>query len=127
VPTPGNFVERKAAVLFSFDGVGDFLEGKLMNCDQVVIKDKKTGQPKKVWQFTVFDAQQKQGYKIIGTWDICAKLGRDDVGSNVRITFIGLDKTIVKNDTPMKVFEVLIEEKQRRDANPEITDEDIPF
>jgi hypothetical protein len=127
VASRGNFVERRAAKLFSFDGVGEFLEGRLADCDQVVIQDKKTKMPKKVWQFTIFNRAERQGYKILGTADLVSKLSRDDVGSSVRITFIGVDNTVVKEGTPMKIFQVLIEERQRPQQSTEITDEDIPF
>jgi hypothetical protein len=115
--------ERAAPVLFEFKAVGDLLEGELFAVDKIKIKDRDTGQPKIVMQYT-FITEGDVVMKCLGTYDLNTKLRPSDVGLFVEICFKDVD--VSKNN--MRIFTVKIEEK--RSANfadgTQITDEDIP-
>jgi hypothetical protein len=66
--------------------------------------------------------------KLLGTYDLVAKLTRRHVGCAVRIKYRGEDPTVSKNGNAMKIFDVQIKgtPSSSGDGSP-ITDEDIPF
>lgn len=116
--------ERMAPVLLEFKYAGDLLEGELLSVDKIKIKDKATGQPKVVMQYT-FAGADGGTVKCLGTYDLNTKLRPSDVGLWVEICFKDVDAS--KNN--MHVFSVKIEEKPKAAFSDGlvITDEDIPF
>lgn len=116
--------ERAAPVLFEFKAVGDLLEGELFAVDKIKIKDRDTGQPKFVMQYT-FITEGDVVMKCLGTYDLNTKLRPSDVGLWVEICFKSVDES--KNG--MRIFSVKIEEKRVATFTDgtQITNEDIPF
>lgn len=104
---------------------GDVVEGKLVSIERIAIK----GQPG--IRYTV---QKEDGEYVsfFGTWQLNTKLRKDDVLHYVRIVCEGEDTGVKRGDNNMKVFTVQVSEKiaaaySTDRANPDITDDDIPF
>ena len=125
--------ERKAPELFSFKAEGDMLDGILIRVDAISIKDKTTGQPKRVSQYT-FHRINGDVVKMLGTYDIDCKILPGDVGLFIEVVYVGENREVRRGDNFMKVFRVQVEEKKMAAAasgkfadGTEITDADIPF
>lgn len=125
-------VERKAPELFQFKAEGEVIDGILIRVDPIMIKDKKTFQPKRVSQYT-FQRTSGDVVKMLGTYDIDSKVMPGDVGRFVEIVYVGENREVKRGNNFMKVFRVQVEDKPAANAGnkfndgTEITDEDIPF
>lgn len=114
---------KNAPDLVKFDKPGVSIAGRLLSCSMIEIEKKH------VIQYLI-TADGKKVFKFLGTFDLAQKLGKSDVGSLVRIEYLGEDKNVSRNGNSMKVFDV----QTKRDggmpaqtASNTITDEDIPF
>lgn len=123
--------EAKAPELFAFKTAGDFIDGILLSIQKVTLKDKETGKPKEVIEYTI-EREDGGRARVLTSADLAQKISMAHRGGFVSITYLGLDDSIEKNGNKMRRFEVLTE---HRDAaapkvnahGVEITDEDIPF
>lgn len=105
---------------------GDFIEGTLTGIQQVQIKDKSA-----IRYIVQLDSGEMVCF--LGTWQINSKLRPADKGHRIIVCCKGEDVMVKRGDNCMKVFEVQVS-RERVDgnhlpssANPEITDDDIPF
>jgi hypothetical protein len=119
-------VKREAPEMVEFKAHGDLLEGKLISALKVKIKDKKTGQPKMVMEYT-FLGEDRKTRKCLGSYDLDTKIFPTDVGFWAEITYVA-DKDVPSGK--MRIFDVSFEEIVPSAAfadGTQITDADIPF
>lgn len=120
--TEQGFTERKAPELVTFDKPGSRIAGRLLAVSQITIENKP------VTQFIL--SNEKDVFKVLGTYDLTQKINRRDVGALVIIEYLGEDERIKSKGHAMRVFHVQVkrddQSKTFADGSP-ITDEDIPF
>lgn len=115
--TPSN-----APDLWKWEKPGQILTGLLLSITPAVIENKPVRQ-------MLFQISAEHQVKCLQTYDLMQKIGRQHVGSEMRITYLGEDETVKRGDNAMKVFDVQYKRPEGappRDTGP-ITDEDIPF
>lgn len=101
-------VEREAAELFKFSGVGDFVKGVLIGAEFIVLKENR----QRVMEFQIDDLETGRFWKVRGTWDINQKLRPSDIGSYVQIVYKGEDPNIGRGDNKLKLFAVAVEARK---------------
>lgn len=131
VKSSDGFEERTAPELLKWEKPGTQMTGIFRSLEEVELTDPDTKQKKNAWQY-ILEAENGNGsVKFFGTFDLLQKLTRKDLGRVVRITFTGLDESVVKNGNAMKVFTVFVRTtKAKAEPNAhglDITDKDIPF
>jgi hypothetical protein len=116
----------EAPTMIKFEKPGQEICGKLFAVILVEVGDKK------VVQYVIdFDGKR---FTFLGTYDLVQKIGRQHVGCELRIKYLGDDEKIQRRGNSLKVFDVLFRGDPKKvpqggsftDGSP-ITDEDIPF
>ena len=102
-----------------FENEGTIVSGKLLRIDMIEVNGKDT--PK----FTV-DEGPDGITQFLGTADINAKLRREHVGHEIFVRFVGKDHGVVKNNNPMRLFDVAVKPLPEAQKTGPITDEDVP-
>jgi hypothetical protein len=123
-----NWIERKPPKKFDF-AEGAVLVGILVSHETGMLRDKQTGQPKKVNRYTVEDQDSKETVFFHGTVQLDSMLRPNDVGHFVSVTCTGEDKEAGRNKNAMKLFKVLISERAApgwADDGSRIMDADLP-
>ncbi len=126
-------VERKSPELVQFDSPGVFVSGVLRDVGIVDVRERDkqgnlTGKISKVAQITFFNEDEQRPYKILGTYDLNAKISRADVGKYCEVTYLGDDKDVGRNGNQMKKFKVEFEADGKKFSDGStITDDDLPF
>lgn len=113
-PEPG-WETKDTPELVKFDKPGVILAGELLSCTTIEIERKPVTQ----YLITI---DGKKIFKFLGTFDLVQKLGRADVGSLVRIEYLGEDEKVSRNGNAMKVFDVHTKKREQgppeRDSRP---------
>lgn len=112
---------QSAPELIAWERPGQEIAGVLVGMAHVEVNRKQ------VLQYTL--ALDEKRFKLLATYDLTQKLGKQHLGHAVRIKYLGDDQTISRNGNAMKVFDVLIKQEKEAGAiaGGPITDEDIPF
>jgi hypothetical protein len=116
--TPSN-----APDLWKWEKPGQLLTGVLLSLTRAEIDRKAVTQ-------MLFQVSSEHQVKCLQTYDLMQKIGRQHIGTEMRITYLGEDENIKRGDNAMKVFDVQYKRPEgvpARDTGPAITDEDIPF
>lgn len=111
-----------APELWKWDKPGTILSGTLLALTRAEIDKKPVVQ-------MLFQITTTTQVKCLQTYDLMQKIGRQHIGSQMRITYLGEDPDVKRGDNHMKVFDVQFKRPEgmpARDSGP-ITDEDIPF
>jgi hypothetical protein len=116
--------ERKEPVFVEFAD-GECVEGVFVGIEKIEVGDDKKPTPR----FTLFRLEDEQFISFLGTYQLCAKLRKRDLGHFVSVRYEGENVSIGKQKgNAMKMFKILIS----RDAVPNahgliIADLEIPF
>lgn len=116
------YTTLQAPDMMKFERPGQSLAGRLQLVGPIQLKGKN------VIQYTIAHDDGRKT-KLLGTYDLVQKLGREHIGCLVRITYRGEDPEIRRGENAMKVFDVQVKRDASapdRESAP-ITDEDIPF
>jgi hypothetical protein len=108
---PFNMVERKEPTLVKFAD-GERVHGLLVGVELIEI-DKK-----RVVRYVVQDLESGELSAFLGTYQINAKLRRDDVGRVIDVRYEGTDPNIAKNGNPMRRFKIMVSDILLSDAKP---------
>jgi hypothetical protein len=118
-----NMIERKDPKFVQF-GDGETVSGILVGIEKIDVGGKPAA------RYTVQDLESKEMVSFLGTYQINAKLRREDVGHVVDVRCEGSDPKVARNGKPMKLFKVLVSERTApgyAHDGTQITDDDIPF
>jgi hypothetical protein len=128
-------VEVKPPEQVQFTTEGQQLSGYLLKFQKTTVKDKPAN------EFVLQIEGTRQLATFLGTWDLEKRIGQlvreHGWGCFVVITYVGEDHEIKTQGNAIKRFRVEVDPSDRyrtrsaaaasAQANPEITDDDIPF
>lgn len=124
---PLNMIERKEPTLIKFAD-GESISGLLVGIERIEV-DKKP-----IVRYTVQDLDSGELSSFLGTYQINAKIRRNDVGHVIDVRYEGEDKSVSRNGNNMRKFKVLVSDRHVGPLPPGtaadgtlITDEDIGF
>lgn len=121
------FRRLESPELYKFEKRGDQIIGVLSSVSTVEIEsDDRAGKKQRVTQF-LFMRPDAPPVKILGTYDLCQKITRGEIGCVLQVTFLGEDQKIKRGNNYMKVFDVQAKGTPTPRGDGPITDDDIPF
>jgi hypothetical protein len=130
--------ERKEPKFITFND-GDIVEGVLQAIQAIEMKDKQSGQLRKVTRFVLLEGDTVDGRFVpsgesvcfLGTYQLNTALLMSDRGHFVSVRCEGNDSTVTKSGNAMKRFRVWVSAQtvigKKATDSLEITDDDIPF
>lgn len=135
-------IERKEPKFVEFTD-GELVEGVLTAIQQIEMKDKQNGKPRKVTRFVLAEGEieddkfNPSGDSVcfLGTYQLNSTFRLSDRGHFVSVRCEGTDSSVTKNGNAMKKFKIFVSAKPLMQAagtsaatdNTFITDDDIPF
>lgn len=124
---PSNWTEIKEPELFSFERIGDTLQGILLDLRTEKISDGKGGPPRDVLTARLETGEGRQ-VKIRPSFDLRQKLGKRLLGREVLIVFDSENASTESKGNKLKVFRVFVAPQNEPATEPPFvpTDADIP-
>jgi hypothetical protein len=124
---PSNMKKRVLPDLVKFDAPGVTVSGVLVRMNL------KKGDTKNYVEYILHNVDEDKIYRFNGSYEIDNQIFRTDLHKSIEVTFVGEDKTVMRNGNALKKFEVWVDEGKPvarpsgGDPGWQATDEDIPF
>lgn len=123
---PSNWTEIKEPELFSFEKIGDTLQGTLLDLRTEKISDGQGGAPRDVLTARL-ELEQGRQVKIRPSFDLRQKLGKRLLGRQVLIVFDSENAATENKGNKLKVFRVFVAPEHDATEPPFVaTDDDVP-